>query len=82
MEKLLCIDFGSSYTKVAVREDWNSATRLIESGHPDESYSYCIPSTVARVTRRGKDTWLIGMDALNQSPADNVAVYQNWKSDL
>ncbi len=82
MERLLCIDFGSSYTKVAVREDWNGATRLIETGHPEESYSFCIPSTVARVTRRGKDAWLIGMDALSQSPGHNVAVYQNWKSDL
>ena len=26
METLICIDFGSSYTKVAVRHKWNEPT--------------------------------------------------------
>lgn len=82
MEKLICIDFGSSYTKVAVRNDWNEETELLRDLGTDETYSFCLPSTVACVEKNGRSTWLIGDDALSQLPGANVRLYQNWKGKL
>lgn len=82
MEQIICIDFGSSYTKVAVRNDWNEETELLRDLGADETYSFCLPSTVACVEKNGRSTWLIGDDALSQLPGDNIRLYQNWKGKL
>ncbi len=82
MEKLICIDFGSSYTKVAVRRNWKASSELLRDLGRDEGFSFCIPSTVACVKRNGRFTWLIGEDALSQSPGNSVRLYQNWKGKM
>jgi len=82
METLICIDFGSSYTKVAVRNEWNEPTTPLHDLGADSAFSFCIPSTVACIDTSNRSKWLIGEDALSQAPGPNVRLYQNWKGHL
>ena len=83
MERILCIDFGSTYTKVAVREDWSGDSELLGGLSEDPGFDYCFPSTVACVERKsGQKRWLIGTDAQKLTPDGRVRIYQNWKKEL
>lgn len=81
MSKLLCIDLGSAYTKLAVRASWNATSELLGSDDDRDEWAFCIPSIVARIDRRGVQ-WRIGEDALETEPASNVVLHRNWKADL
>lgn len=80
---VVCVDFGSSYTKVAIRIGWDGFTVLAD-GWPmaSEELTFCIPSVVAKIDRGGESQWLVGVDAANQPPGDGVTIYRNWKSTL
>ena len=82
-EAVLSIDFGSAYTKIAVRTGWNSDSALIQdlSLAPRDS-AFCIPSVVARVASTKGEKWLIGVDAASQLPGPDVTIYSNWKASL
>ncbi|MBC8089826.1 MAG: hypothetical protein H7Z40_21405 [Phycisphaerae bacterium] len=80
---VVCVDFGSSYTKVAIRIGWDGFTVLADNWPmASEELTFCIPSVVAKVRRGGKSDWLVGVDAANQPPGDGVTIYRNWKSTL
>lgn len=79
---LLCIDLGSAYTKVAERREWSDAAKLVRDSHVDEEWSFCFPSLVAKVNKRGTEHWLAGQDALAQPPGDNVELFRDWKADF
>jgi hypothetical protein len=77
----LCIDLGAAFTKVAYREDANSAAHLLR--HPDldfDEHRFCIPSVAARNTET--DRWVFGAEAMGLRSGPRVEVYQNWKADL
>ncbi|MGV3709056.1 MAG: hypothetical protein ACO1Q7_09450 [Gemmatimonas sp.] len=80
---VVCVDFGSSYTKVAIRMGWDGFTVLADDWPmASRELTFCIPSVVAKV-ERGKETqWLVGVDAANQPPGDGVTIYRNWKATL
>lgn len=80
---VVCVDFGSSYTKVATRIGWDGFTVLADNWPmASEELTFCIPSVVARVRRGSKSEWLVGVDAANQPPGDGVTIYRNWKATL
>jgi len=81
--RILCIDFGSAYTKVALRRDWNETVRLVwDIPLADRDTSFCVPSVVARVERLRGPRWLVGQEAAAQRPGDGVTVYRDLKAGL
>ncbi|MEP6781074.1 MAG: hypothetical protein ABJC26_14360, partial [Gemmatimonadaceae bacterium] len=80
---VVCVDFGSSYTKVAIRIGWDGFTVLADNwSMASKELTFCIPSVVAKVRRGGESEWLVGVDAANQSPGDGVTIFRNWKATL
>ncbi len=82
-EAVLCIDFGSAYTKIALRSDWNEGATLIRGTplSPVET-NFCIPSAVARVESKGGARWAFGEAAAQQRPGDGITIYRHWKARL
>lgn len=82
-QKILSIDLGSAYTKVALRTGWNTDTELVhDRALASRQATFCIPSLVTCVKRGGKENWLIGAAAANQIPGEGVRIYENWKAGL
>lgn len=80
---VVCVDFGSSYTKVAIRMGWDGFTMLADNWPmASEELTFCIPSVVAKVRRGNESEWLVGIDAANRPPGDGVTIYRNWKATL
>ena len=80
---VVCVDFGSSYTKVAIRIGWDGFTVLADNWPmASEELTFCIPSVVAKARRGSESEWLVGVDAANQPPGDGVTIYRNWKATL
>ena len=80
---VVCVDFGSSYTKVAIRMGWDGFTVLADNWPmASEELTFCIPSVVAKVRRGSESEWLVGVDAANQPPGEDVTIYRNWKATL
>lgn len=80
---VVCVDFGSSYTKVAIRIGWDGFTVLADNWPmASEELTFCIPSVVAKVRRGRESQWLVGVDAANEPPGDGVTIYRNWKATL
>jgi hypothetical protein len=79
-DRVFCIDFGSAYTKVALRRDPSADSELLSSrsrttAEPD----FCFSTTVA-VNRRGpKPVPEFGEMATNRTPTGGFDVYRNWK---
>lgn len=85
MEHMLCVDFGSAYTKVGVRSGWKGTGSVIHNVPiAVEDPNFCIPSAVVRVKRRDGYRWLIGRDAAEHEPDEKKGdkVYQHWKARL
>jgi hypothetical protein len=81
--EILCIDFGSAYTKVAFRSGWDESAELVRDVPiAAKETSFCIPSVVARVERPDGVRWSIGLAAASQTPAEGVKVYRHWKARL
>jgi hypothetical protein len=79
---LLCIDLGSSYTKVGMRSGWNERSKLLQDETVQADWNFCMPSAVASVYKNGRVTWLTGDEAFSQRPGEGIHVYQNWKKDV
>ena len=80
---VVCVDFGSSYTKVAIRIGWDGFTVLADNwSMASEELTFCIPSVVAKVRHGSESEWLVGVDAANQPPGEDVTIYRNWKATL
>lgn len=81
--RILTVDFGSSYTKIAMRTSPGSPAALV-SDLPlaSRDLHFCIPSTVARVSSQGKVKWLVGHEAASTVEGPEAKVYQNWKADV
>lgn len=81
---IVSVDLGSAYTKIGVREGWNTRAEIVR-GLPaavEGEDNYCIPSVVAHVHTSRANRWLIGRDAASQIPGDGVRIFRNWKASL
>jgi hypothetical protein len=81
--RILCIDLGSSYTKVALRTDWDGRSNLVRDlPLASKDTTFCIPSVVVHDQRDGHDRWAFGVEAADQSSGEGVTVYRNWKARI
>lgn len=81
--RLISIDLGSAYTKVAVRRDWNGESDLLRNlPLASDEVDFCVPSVVARVEGRGGSRWMIGAAAAAQTPGEGVSIFRYWKARL
>ena len=79
----MTIDLGSTYTKIAVRRDWNQESELLHDlplASPE--VDFCIPSVVARVDSGGATRWKVGAEAAAEHPAEGTRIYRYWKARL
>ncbi|MBA4187524.1 MAG: hypothetical protein C0467_05840 [Planctomycetaceae bacterium] len=80
VDRVFCIDFGSAFTKVALRRDPGAESTLLASrsvgvGEVD----FCLPSVVA-VDRRGtKAIPEFGDRAAGLTEGGGIEVYRHWK---
>jgi hypothetical protein len=80
---MFCIDFGSSYTKVALRTDANEEARLVwHADNSDDDAAFCFPSAVLVDTRGPAPRYGFGAETSRQAVAPGVEVRRNWKPDL
>jgi hypothetical protein len=81
--RLISIDLGSAYTKVAVRRDWNGESDLLRDlPLASDEVDFCVPSVVARIDGKGGTRWTIGAAAGAQAPGDGVRIFRYWKARL
>lgn len=81
--RLISIDLGSAYTKVAIRRDWDGESELLRNlPLASDEVDFCVPSVVARVQGQGATRWLIGAAAASQAPGDGVSIFRYWKARL
>lgn len=82
MPSVLCIDFGSAYTKVALRPDDNTPSDLLQDhALASDDELFCVPSVVAGPV--GDWSQLsCGLDAFGIKDTGEVKVYRNWKGQL
>lgn len=81
--RLISIDLGSAYTKIAIRRDWNGESDLLRHlPLASDEVDFCVPSVVARVEGRGATRWMIGAAAGAQAPGDGVSIFRYWKARL
>jgi hypothetical protein len=82
-DRVFCIDFGSAYTKVALRRDPSADSELLAGrGGTTSEANFCIPSTVA-VDRRGpKPVPEFGERVASWQTGGGIDVYRNWKKSI
>jgi hypothetical protein len=81
--EVLCIDFGSAYTKIAFRSGWDEAAQLIRDVPiAAKETSFCVPSVVAKVERMDGIRWAIGQAAAGLVAGDGTKIYRHWKARL
>lgn len=81
--RLISIDLGSAYTKVAIRRDWNGESDLLRDlPLASDEVDFCVPSVVARVEGQGRTRWMIGAAAGAQAPGEGVRIFRYWKARL
>ena len=82
-DRVFCIDFGSAYTKVALRRDPGADSELVScrtSGVGEADF--CVPSAVA-VNRRGlKPVPEFGDRAAGMTTGGGIEVFHNWKKSI
>ncbi|QDU20172.1 acetate and sugar kinases/Hsc70/actin family protein [Urbifossiella limnaea] len=80
-ERVFCIDFGSGFTKVALRPDPGATARLIND-RDVETADFCFPSVVV-VDRAGpKPVLEFGKKAAGRTASNGIEVHANWKKRL
>ena len=84
LQPMLSIDFGNSYTKVAIRNGRNDQT----TPYREKSLIYdgekiCVPTLAARVTdAAGQVRWHFGTAVSLLTDSPRVRVFRNWKPEL
>jgi hypothetical protein len=82
-EKLLSIDLGTAYTKVAVRRGWDHAAEVLTADpRASDEDRFCVPSVVACANRNGAEKWLFFGEAADTAPGASTRVYRYWKPQL
>ncbi len=82
--QVITLDIGSSFTKIALRSDWNDIVEPLSGLQlASKEESYCIPSTVLRRGRNDGAEWLFGEKAVRTPmDPDRDAIHENWKARL
>lgn len=82
-DRVFCIDFGSAYTKVALRRDPSANGQLVSlrTGGAAE-VEFCIPTAVAIDRRGSRPVPEFGSRAAGLAAGGGVDVYRNWKRSL
>lgn len=81
--RLVSIDLGSAYTKIAIRRNWNAESDLLRDlPLASDEVDFCVPSVVARMDEGGGTRWTIGAAAAAQTPGDGVRIFRYWKARL
>ncbi|HJZ56003.1 MAG TPA: hypothetical protein VKE74_13635 [Gemmataceae bacterium] len=81
-ERVFCIDFGSAFTKVALRRDPGADSQLLTPQGGVDDAAFCISSTIA-VDRRGtKPVAEFGARAADLRPGGGIDVHRNWKRSI
>ncbi|MEO0447788.1 MAG: hypothetical protein AAF191_17095, partial [Verrucomicrobiota bacterium] len=81
----LCIDFGNSFTKLALRVDRDQPSDYLRSSELDydRGLNLCIPTMAVRVVEGNRERWFFGADALDVQPYTTGATYfRDWKRDF
>ncbi len=77
-DRVFCIDFGSSFTKIALRRDPSANAELLNWGNID----FCVPSAIAVDRRGSKPKVAFGEEAANLIDGSGITVYRDWKKDV
>jgi hypothetical protein len=78
---MLCIDFGNTYTKVALRKTVNDRSELLKDDSLVwDEFNFCVPTVAARFTEKSKTVWRFGEEIhrLKGNERD-LKVFRNWK---
>src|SRR5262249_9124931 len=78
-DRVFSIDFGSAFTKVALRRDPGADSELLSSRVNPGDADFCFPSTVAVDRRGAKPVPEFGSRAADLTPGGGIEVYRNWK---
>jgi hypothetical protein len=81
MRPMLSIDFGNSYTKVALRPDSDSVTQLLtDSSLKLDDLHACVPTVAASYIQGAKEEWYYGTDVMKfREETPGLTVHRNWK---
>jgi len=80
--KILCVDLGSSFTKIAVRRELDGESLLVEDTKKEVDQGIIYPTVVIRARPPGREErWLTGWDAFEFSTpiTEGVDIFSNWK---
>jgi hypothetical protein len=82
-DRVFCIDFGSAYTKVALRRDPGADSELIACRTATVGVAdFCVPSTAAVDRREAKPKPIFGDQAASTTAGSGIEVYHNWKKSV
>jgi hypothetical protein len=78
---MLSIDFGNTYTKVALRPDFNSPGFLLSDASLNwDELNACVPTLAACRKNSAKSQWYFGTDVTKfRETSRGLTVYRNWK---
>ncbi|MBY0456226.1 MAG: hypothetical protein K2V38_02695, partial [Gemmataceae bacterium] len=82
-ERVFCIDFGSAYTKVALRRDPSAPAELIQStASRTEDLDFCVPSLalIDRTVKPNRPEF--GPGVVGRQAGNGIELYRNWKRYL
>lgn len=79
-ERIFCVDFGSAFTKVALRTAPQEDSALVPC--TDEGLELWAPSVVAADWTAGEPRLEFGYRAAGIRPGGKIVVYTNFKKDL
>lgn len=81
MRPKLSIDFGNSYTKVALRANGESRSELLtDASLKMDDLHACVPTVAAHYIEKGKESWHYGTDVMKfREGSPGLTVHRNWK---
>jgi hypothetical protein len=81
MPPMLSIDFGNSYTKVALRQNPNGRAEPLKDGSLVwDEFNLCVPTLAMEQTVVGYPTWYYGTDVAKfAADTPNLTIHRNWK---
>jgi hypothetical protein len=81
MPAMLSIDFGNSFTKVAIRPDADSPAELLKDSSLNlDELNVCVPTLASCRKVKGRELWDYGTDVLqHRESTPGLTVHRNWK---
>jgi len=81
MNPMICIDFGNTYTKVAIRRDADAKSELVsDQSLTNDDDNICVPTVASRHRQRGREDWKYGNDVVQlRGGSKELEVFRNWK---